>query len=191
MTLQWKMPHPTVRSVTAAGEGLLLRPWGRDDAETVYQACQDPDIIRWTTVPFPYTRDHAAMFTQSAESNWQKRTGVAFAVVSEETGAVFASCGLVDVDDSDSTVEVGYWVAPWARRRGVATAAAGGVARWAIEDLGAQRVTLEAAAVNHGSQQVALNAGFTHEGVQRSKAARFDERYDMVLFSLLPADLSR
>lgn len=109
-------------------------------------------------------------------------------MVDETTNAVLASCGLVDVDQSDSTVEVGYWVAPWARRRGVATAATRAVTRWAIEDLGAQRVTLEAASTNYASQQVALDIGFTREGVQRSKAARLGERYDMVLFSLLPGE---
>lgn len=188
MTLFWRVAHPLVRTSTVAGEGLVLRPWGLEDADAVYQACQDPEIIRWTTVPYPYTRDHAASFTNAALSTWQNQAGVTFAVVSEASDAVLASCGLVDVNQSDSAVEIGYWVAPWARRRGVATAATKAVARWAVEELGAKRVTLEAASVNHGSQQVALNAGFTREGLQRSKAARFDERYDMVLFSLLPSE---
>lgn len=109
-------------------------------------------------------------------------------MVDETTNAALASCGLVDVDLADSTVEVGYWVAPWARSRVVATAATRAVTKWAIGELGAQQVSLEAASTNIGSQQVALNAGFTRESVHRSKAARFGERHDMVLFSLLPGE---
>lgn len=169
MTLAWRMTHPIIRSSTDGGEGLILRPWSSDDAEAVYQACQDSEIIRWTTVPYPYTQDHAASFTDSSASTWQKQTGASFAVVDETTNAVLASCGLVDVDQSDSTVEVGYWVAPWARGRGVATAATRAVTRWAIEELGAKRVTLEAASTNYASQQVALNAGFTAKAFKDPK----------------------
>lgn len=188
MTLTWSATHPILRSSTNGGEGLLLRPWSPEDAESIHQACQDPEITRWTTVPYPYTQDHAASFADLSAATWQEQAGASFAVVNETTNAVLASCGLVDVDQADSTVEVGYWVAPWARGRGVATAATRAVTTWAIEELGAQRVSLEAASANIGSQQVALNAGFTREGVQRSKAARFGERHDMVLFSRLPGE---
>ena len=41
---------------------LLLRPWRPDDAEAVYQACQDPLIPRWTTVPSPFLHEHARDF---------------------------------------------------------------------------------------------------------------------------------
>lgn len=77
--------------------------------------------------------------------------------------------GWLNVDQPDSTVEVGYWVAPWARGRGVATAATRAVTRWAIEELGAKRVTLEAASTNYASQQVALNAGFTAKAFKDPK----------------------
>lgn len=189
MALTWSGSHPTITAWTNSGREMLLRPWNSSDADAVYEACQDPDIVRWTTVPSPYTREHAAGFTGSSGSvAWDRMSGVHFAVTDAATGAVLASCGLVDVDHSDSTAEVGYWVAPWARRQGVATAATRAVTWWATTDLGARRVSLEAAAGNYGSQQVAADAGFTREGVHRSKAARFDERYDMVMFSFLPGD---
>ncbi|SJM59739.1 acetyltransferase [Arthrobacter rhombi] len=188
MTLTWSTTHPILKSSTNGGAGIVLRPWSPEDADSIYQACQDPEIIRWTTVPYPYTQDHAVSFADFSAATWREQAGASFAVVDESTDAVLASCGLVDVDQTNATVEVGYWVAPWARGRGVATAATKAVSRWAIEDLGAQRVSLEAASENHGSQQVALKAGFTREGIQRSKAARFGERHDMVLFSLLPGD---
>ncbi|MGO1694721.1 MAG: GNAT family N-acetyltransferase [Arthrobacter sp.] len=188
MTLAWNETPPILRGSTDGGEGIILRPWSRGDTESIHRACQDPEIIRWTTVPHPYTQEHAASFADHSAMTWNERTGAPFAVVDETTDAVLASCGLVDVDPANSTVEVGYWVAPWARGRGVATAAARAVTRWAIEELGAQRVSLEAASANIGSQKVALNAGFTREGLQRSKTARSGERHDMVLFSLLPGE---
>lgn len=188
MTLSWSPTQPCIRTSTVAGERLVLRPWHRDDADAVYQACQDPLIVRWTTVPHPYTWQHALSFATSSATSWGEQRAVAYAVAHEATDEVLAACGLVDVNEDDRTVEVGYWVAPWARGRGVATAATQALSQWALGELGARRVSLEAAAGNHGSQRVALHAGFTREGVQRSKAERFGERRDMVLFSLLPGE---
>ncbi|WP_372698104.1 GNAT family N-acetyltransferase [Arthrobacter sp. JSM 101049] len=188
MTLTWGQTQPSLKIATRAGERLVLRPWNQHDADAVYRACQDPEIVRWTRVPHPYTREHALSYSTASETSWQEHTGAAYAVADEATDGVLAACGLVDVNEEDCVVEVGYWVAPWARGRGVATAGTRALSGWALRDLGAQRVSLEAAVGNLGSQRVALNAGFTREGVQRSKAERFGERHDMVLFSLLPGE---
>ena len=42
-----------------------LRELQIDDAEWIYRACQDSEIQRWTTVPRPYSRDHAESFVHS------------------------------------------------------------------------------------------------------------------------------
>ena len=50
--------------VTLTSERLLLRTVGPHDTDAVYDAVQDPDIQRWTTIPSPYLREHAAGFTE-------------------------------------------------------------------------------------------------------------------------------
>src|SRR5258708_3265021 len=49
--------------VTLTTDRLVLRPVGPDDTDAVYEAAQDPDIQRWTTIPSPYLQEHAAGFT--------------------------------------------------------------------------------------------------------------------------------
>ncbi|WP_417215936.1 GNAT family N-acetyltransferase [Arthrobacter sp.] len=188
MTLIWSPAQPTLNVATAQGDELLMRPWAHRDADAIHRACQDPDIVRWTRVPQPYTLEHALSFAASSEPGWLGQSSVGYAVVEAATDGVLGACGLVDINEDDGVVEVGYWVAPWARGRGVATAATRTLSRWALEELGAHRVSLEAATGNLASQRVALASGFTREGVQRSKAQRFGERLDMVLFSLLPGE---
>ena len=41
---------------------LHLRPWESGDAEQVYEACQDPELQRWTTIPVPYAERDAVWF---------------------------------------------------------------------------------------------------------------------------------
>jgi hypothetical protein len=33
-----------------------------DDVDWITEACQDSEILRWTVVPRPYTKDHARSF---------------------------------------------------------------------------------------------------------------------------------
>jgi RimJ/RimL family protein N-acetyltransferase len=104
---------------------LTLRPWRADDADAVHRACQDPDIQRWTQVPVPYTRSDAEGFvTELAPAVWRDGTGVIFAVV-DRSDALLASIGVVDLDRPNRSCEIGYWVAPDARRRGVASGTSG------------------------------------------------------------------
>ena len=65
------------------------------------------------------------------------------------------------------------------------------VSKWALTELGWERLQLRADEENLPSQRVAEKAGFTREGVLRSVHfnARQDRRVDFVMFSLLPAEL--
>jgi RimJ/RimL family protein N-acetyltransferase len=108
------------------------------------------------------------------------------AIVSAGSGELL---GAIEVGGrGDGIGEIGYWVAPWARRRGVASAALTLLSGWAIGHLGMERLQLKADVRNHASQGVALRAGYRREGVLRSYVTIKDERRDMVMFSLLPGD---
>jgi RimJ/RimL family protein N-acetyltransferase len=156
----------TQEEITAPG--LVLRQWRADDADAVYQACQDPAIQLWTRVPSPYEREHAQHFvTELAPKAWADGTGTHFAVTDARTGELLGSCGLVSIDRVLRSAEVGYWTAPWARGRGVAVGATRAVCRWAFEALEMRRVVWQAAVGNHASRLVALRAGFRLEGELR------------------------
>jgi RimJ/RimL family protein N-acetyltransferase len=80
--------------------------------------------------------------------------------------------------------EVGYWTAPWARSRGVASRGAALVTAWGLDVLGLHRVELLADMENTASVRAAEKAGFAREGVAR--AARPDRHgvpHDMAVFS--------
>jgi len=97
--------------------------------------------------------------------------------------------GLLGFDWDERRCEIGYWLAPWARGRGAATRAVALLAPWALRELGLARVALHTTPDNEPSQRVAERAGFTREGVLRSYEERDGRRLDVLLFSLLPADL--
>jgi RimJ/RimL family protein N-acetyltransferase len=182
--------------------GLLLRAWRPDDAEAVYQACQDPDIQRWTTLPSPYLMAHAVSFVvEHAPAAWTDGTGAHFAVLQqagEVGGQLLGSCGLVNIDRRRNFAEVGYWTAPWARGQGVALRSTRAIARWAFTDLKLDRLIWQAEVGNHPSRLVALRAGFRIEGQLRLASRRPIEvtgepgggRTDVWIGTLFPGELS-
>jgi RimJ/RimL family protein N-acetyltransferase len=137
-----------------------LRPLRAEDAEPIARACADPDIARWTQVPQPYRIEHAREFIRS-------RAGEDHVWAIDVDGLV----GVIGVRGTlpalpGPVTGIGYWVAPWASGRGVATGALIAV-RDALAAAGYQRIDWEALAGNEASVRVARKAGFTVEGYRR------------------------
>lgn len=145
-----------------------LRPPTEDDVPRIAEVCADPAIGHFTTVPVPYTEDDARAFTEFAQQRLRDGLG-AHLLVEDDHGTVVAAVGL-DINPADRAGRVGYWVAPGARRQGIATRAARLVCAWALADDGLrlERLELDTAATNTGSNAVARKLGFTLEGTRRS-----------------------
>src|SRR3954468_18951279 len=94
--------------VTLATARLLLRPPTAQDAETVLAAVQDPDILRWTTMPSPYLLEHAQSFTeQLAPAGWANGTMFTWGLFLPEGEDLVGMLGLTM--RSPGTAEIGYW----------------------------------------------------------------------------------
>lgn len=134
-----------------------LRPVQTDDAEWIHRACQDAEVQRWTTVPRPYTRDHAESFVRD-----QAGERLANAIIDAHSGEPAGVAGIHHITDGVATV--GYWVAPWARRRGAASTAMRILPSIATR-LGAVRsVRATIAETNVASRRTAERAGFELAG---------------------------
>lgn len=196
-------PRPEARREPASGEGagvlsltgidlttevvhtdrLVLRPPRREDEDAVLRACQDPEILRWTaSLPDPYTRADAEAWVREISAT-ERADGRGLPCVVEADGELVGSAGLhLRPGGNGSAVEVGYWTAPWARRRGYAAEAARALADWAFLH-GAEQVHLLTFPGNTASQGVARRAGFRPDGIRRRAIARLDgSREDAVVF---------
>ena len=170
---------------------VALRPPTEDDVDAITDACQDPEIPRYTRVPTPYTRADAETFVRTAADGWAAGTNGSLLIVdATDDRVLLGATGVHRLAADRSVAEVGYWIEKSARRRGVATRALRLVSRWIVLDLGVRRLELMADPENVGSQRVAAAAGFTREGVLRSYFEHRRGVLDVVMFSLLPGDFS-
>jgi RimJ/RimL family protein N-acetyltransferase len=162
---------------------VTLRPWREDDIPQIAAACSDPVTARWLDrLPQPYREEDAREWLRAELDE------VRWAV--ELEGALAGSMSVRFDYWEEGIADVGYWVAPWARRRGVATRSLGLVARWALAHPRVGRLQLRAAVENTASCGVAERVGFRREGVFRAgrRNLRTGERIDFALYSLLPGE---
>ncbi|MBK6762572.1 MAG: GNAT family N-acetyltransferase [Micrococcales bacterium] len=151
-----------------------LRPLLATDAEALARACTDPEIARWTQIPQPYGIEDAHEFLRT-------RAGEDHVWAIDVTGLD----GVIGVRNTRATMpgpvgEIGYWVAPWARGRGVGTAALVAV-REELAAAGYQRIDWQALAGNDASVRVATKAGFTIEGHRRQALVQRGRLVDCVV----------
>ncbi|MDP9429198.1 MAG: GNAT family N-acetyltransferase [Actinomycetota bacterium] len=145
---------------------LVLRPYRQEDVDPVFRACQDPGIQRWIgALPVPYTRADAVEYV-TVVSPRGRAEGTDLGCAMEADGELVGSCGAHHLTGGRLGPEIGYWIAPWARRRGYAAEAAGGLAEWLFAH-GATRAHLFVDVDNAPSQAVARRARFAPEGVVR------------------------
>jgi len=168
---------------------VTLRPPTEADAEGVREYCQDPEVGRWTVVPSPYSLADARAWIASAASGPAGGERAEFLMVSAGDGRPLGSCGLPRIDWPDLCAEIGYLVAAPARRRGIGTRAIRLLSRWALDELGLERIEILVHPANEPSRGLARAAGFTEEGLLRSYRDRKGVREDRVVHSLIRGDL--
>ncbi|MER6129127.1 GNAT family N-acetyltransferase [Streptomyces sp. NPDC001795] len=173
--------------VTLTTGRLLLRTVGPQDIDAVYEAVQDADIQRWTTIPSPYLREHAEGFVgQLAPDGWADASMFTFGVFLPSGELV----GMLSLTmRAPGVAEVGFWTAKEHRGNGYTTEATLAASRWAFTHLPVDRVEWRAEVGNEGSRAVAERAGFTIEGILRSAIINKGVRRDCWVGSLLPSDL--
>jgi RimJ/RimL family protein N-acetyltransferase len=170
--------------------GTALRGWRETDAPALVRACQDPEISRWTRVPYPYGPADARAYLLHRHDGIAAAALAPFAIVRSDDldRGLLGSISLMRFAWEHRRAEVGYWLGREARGQGHATRAVGLICRWGLDVLGLERLDLLAATENRASQRVAERCGFAREAVLRSYLRGRDGQQDMVAFGLLASD---
>jgi RimJ/RimL family protein N-acetyltransferase len=182
------------RRIVLPGDPLVdgetaLRAWRDSDLEPLVLACQDPEISRWTRVPYPYGPSDARAYLLQRHDTLHAGAAAPFAIVSSaDRDLLLGSISLMRFSWQHARAEVGYWLARDARGQGHVTRGVGLITEWGFRHLGLERIDLLAATGNPASQRVAERCGFTREAVLRSYLPGREGRQDMVAFGLLASD---
>ncbi|HEX5616303.1 MAG TPA: GNAT family N-acetyltransferase [Acidimicrobiia bacterium] len=177
------------------GTSVRLRLVVDADLDAVYDGIAgDADIERYTRIPFPYTRELAREFIERSVATRADGDEYAFAIRTFVDDALVGGIGVHRIGrpaPPDSALlpnEVGYWVRADARGRGLCTSALRVLSRWALTDLGVDRLELQCATDNARSRRVAEKVGYRFTRTVTA-AEVVDDHRDHHRFVLTLADL--
>ncbi|HEX5496647.1 MAG TPA: GNAT family protein [Mycobacteriales bacterium] len=176
------LPLPTPDQVT---DGVVaLRPWRNPgDLPAVRAAAADPAVTTGTTVPAAYTERSGRNWIVRQHARRFAGTGLVLAITGSRSGAAVGMVGLTGVNQDAASCELGYWVVPAARGRGLSGRAAALLVAWAFEALPLVRITARVAVDNVASQRSVERAGLRREGVARASYRIGDGWMDMVSYA--------
>jgi RimJ/RimL family protein N-acetyltransferase len=178
------------------GPGVVLRPLGHEDAPRVVEACQDPVTAYWLgQIQQPYGLDLAHTFVEDRLEAAASARAMTWAIADPASDLLVGVVNLFDVEPRVQA-EVGYWVHPAARGRGVGTEATRLAVRHALMQLadgglGLGRVRGVAALDNIASRRVLEKAGLVEQGRERRGTLLGDgTRADVAVLDVLADDVA-
>ncbi len=180
----WPSEVPTLTYGT-----LTLRPSRESDIESIYQACQDPLISHFTTVPANYTLEHAQSFVRQLDpEGLQSKREIRF-IIENNQGATPALAGVISFHSpnfNNKVAEIGYWIAKEYRGKSIGTTAVKVLTNFGFETMGWNRIEAMIDHDNEASKKVVTRAGYEHEGLLRQRVIRANgDVIDMDLFAVL------
>lgn len=181
------MPAVPELSPPAPNEGrMMLRRWRvtASDIAAVGEAAGDPDIARYNSVGSAVTPELAETWIRARNEpdrlDWSITAG----------NSIVGRVSLAHIDNVDGTGELGYWLMPSVRGRGMATDAVGLVEEHAFSTLGLERLAIRHELDNTRSCLLAQRRGYLAEGTQRGAFERRGERRDLHVHARLASDQS-
>ncbi len=169
----------------------MLRPLELDDAEAMHRLVNDWEVTRTlAVVPFPYPRSLADEWIVSTREQLAAGSAYNLAIAGRE-GEQETLVGVVGlrVDAPARRGTLGYWVGRRFWGHGVATEAAGRLARWAFANLDIERIAADVATDNAASAAVLRKVGFRQTGEARKPFLARGGEVDVFVFEAARDDL--
>ena len=167
---------------------ILLRPFRDTDVGMLRDLATDPYVPLIGSLPANASEQEALDFIERQHNRLETGVGYSFCVAELAGDTALGTAGLWIADLAKGRATVGFTVAPFARRRGVAVKALGAVTAfgWTLSDL--FRIELYVEPWNVGSVRTAEAAGYVREGLLRSHQPIGGRRADMLLYASLRPD---
>jgi RimJ/RimL family protein N-acetyltransferase len=162
----------------------------RDIPETLIAYQDDPHMHHRLGEARPPSGAELGRRMEQAEADMNVGVGVRLTII--EAGSDDCRGQVIGhgFDWDNYRAEIGIWVAPQLRNRGVARRALTLAALWLFAACGLRRIALLTEPENEPMLRAARGAGFVEEGVLRAYRRARGARIDMAVLSLISQDLA-
>lgn len=175
---------------TIVTKRLILRPLEHADAADVQHLAGDWDVASTTqNIPHPYPDGAAEQWIESTHSQYQRGSGVAFAITLRENGELIGVISL-SIHSQPESAEIGYWVGKPYWNHGYATEAAMAMLDYGFNTLHLNRLYARHMSRNPASGRVMQKIGMQHEGRLRQHEKKWGKLEDMEYYGILKDEFS-
>ncbi|HTU95609.1 MAG TPA: GNAT family N-acetyltransferase [Solirubrobacteraceae bacterium] len=161
----------------------------RDIPEVLIAHQDDPDLARRLGLVRPPSGAELGRRVEGGPADRASGSGLWLTIVAAGDDECIGQVNVHNVDWDHARAELGIWTAPAHRGRGVAAAALRLVGTWLLSECAMARVQLMTEPDNAAMIAAALAAGFAQEGVLRGYLRERGQRVDIVMLSLVAADV--
>lgn len=182
--------HPWLEATPLAAAGIRLRPWQDDEVDRLALMSTD-ELSRTYVGPVlpPPDAEGVARWLLTQRDRMASGAAVTWCIADAEDDLPLGYISVFDLQHpfARGCGEVGYWLLPRGRGRGVMTAALRAVSVHAFGDLGLHRIAALTDERNVASQRALLRAGFRQIATESQSCvyAQGGERHDTCSFELL------
>jgi RimJ/RimL family protein N-acetyltransferase len=173
-----------------ADDAVCVRRLRAEDAERMLAGLLHPDVVASSGMPPKGHTLESVLDAIVRQRPQELRTGegAMLTIADRETDLFLGSFVLWHLNWDFRQAEIGYWIHPDARGRGVAARATALVADWALGKLGLHRLEAYVADDNPASVKTIERAGFVREGLCRSVLDHYAGTVDLALYARLASE---
>ncbi|WP_199231153.1 bifunctional GNAT family N-acetyltransferase/(deoxy)nucleoside triphosphate pyrophosphohydrolase [Falsiroseomonas bella] len=170
---------------------LTLRPLRAEDAADLHRLVNDWEVAKMLArVPFPYPRELADEWIASTRALIAEGRAWHLAIVGrEQEKEVLLGCVGLTLQAERRQAELGYWVGRKSWGQGIGPEAAGRLARWALANLGIEKLVASALLENPRSQALLRRIGFRQLGEAAQDFLSRGGAMPVLTFEMTRADL--
>jgi RimJ/RimL family protein N-acetyltransferase len=184
------MPSIPALSVPLGDGRVELRLAAERDIPEILIAFQDdPELHRRLGLERPPSGAQLGSRSEQAEAEREAGEHVELTILEPGSDLCRGRVSAQRFEWKHLRAEVGIWLAPQVRGRGLGRRALRLAAGWLFSACGLERVEVQTEPGNETMLRTARAAGFVREGLLRSYVRDRSGRLDMAIFSLLPSDL--
>jgi RimJ/RimL family protein N-acetyltransferase len=171
------------------GSGVLLRPLRASDAPAYARAfTEDADLGRLLGKEQDPNEADARLRVEEAAERAKVGAGVELAICAASEDAFLGDVLLHSLSWTNRRGELGFWLLPGARGRGLACAAMECMLKWAFDELAIERMEIATIPENGAAIELARRLGFQEEGLLRKRNLERGQLVDLTVFGLLASE---
>ncbi len=147
---------------------LTLREIQESDIDSIVEFAGDLEISQYLLlVPHPYTREDAKFWVNLCEEKAKKEPRTDYELAIELNKKLIGAIALTDINTSQGTASIGYWLGKPHWRQGYMTEAAQAILDYAFKTLNLRRIEVGAFTENEASNELLKKLNFKHEGTKK------------------------